>query len=150
MLKALKIKGGFDVILNSATKLATANTELQYEKIMTPSQYRLTAELVGMVHEDFQGFHPGYRGVHAQGRYYAGRFKATPEAKKLSRAVHLQGQPVPVTVRHSHSTSGNPWGPATGPSMAAKFYLPDGTVTDLIALAMPNFIARTPMRPSKF
>ena len=28
--------------------------------------------------------------------------------------------------------------------MAAKFYLPDGTVTDLIALAMPNFIARTP------
>ncbi|MGC2599188.1 MAG: catalase [Nitrososphaeraceae archaeon] len=111
---------------------------------MTPSQYRLAAELVGMVHEDFQGFHPGYRGVHAQGRYYAGRFKATPEAKKLSRAVHLQGQPVPVTVRHSHSTSGNPWGPATGPSMAAKFYLPDGTVTDLIALAMPNFIARTP------
>ena len=69
---------------------------------MTPSQYRLVAELVGMVHEDFQGFHPGYRGVHAQGRYYAGRFKATPEAKKLSRAVHLQGQPVPVTVRHSH------------------------------------------------
>ena len=67
---------------------------------MTPSQYRLASELVEMIHEDFQGFHPGYRGVHAQGRYYAGRFKATPEAKKLSRAVHLQGQPVPVTVRH--------------------------------------------------
>ena len=28
---------------------------------MTPSQYRLAAELVGMIHEDFQGFHPGYR-----------------------------------------------------------------------------------------
>jgi catalase len=111
---------------------------------MTPSQYRLASELVGLIHEDFQGFHPGYRGVHAQGRYYAGRFKATPEAKKLSRAVHLQGQPVPVTVRHSHSASGSPWGPAARPSMATKFYLPEGTVTDLIALPIPLFFARTP------
>lgn len=111
---------------------------------MTPSQYRLAAELVEMIHEDFQGFHPGYRGVHAQGRYYAAIFRATPEAKKLSRAVHLQGQPVPATVRHGHSPSGNPWGPATSPSMAVKFYLPDGTVTDLIGLTIPIFIGRTP------
>jgi len=111
---------------------------------MTPSQYRLAAELVEMIHEDFQGFHPGYRGVHAQGRYYAATFKASPEAKKLSRAVHLQGQPVPVTVRHGHSASGNPWGPAVTPSMAVKFYLPDGTVTDLISLTIPVFFGRTP------
>jgi catalase len=111
---------------------------------MTPSQYRRAAELVEMIHEDFQGFHPGFRGVHAQGRYYAAVFKATPEAKKLSRAVHLQGQPVPATVRHGHSASGNPWGPAMSPSMAVKFYLPDGTVTDLIALTIPLFPARTP------
>ena len=111
---------------------------------MTPSQYRLAAELVDMIHEDFQGFHPGYRGVHAQGRYYAAIFKATPEAKKLSRAIHLQGQPVPVTVRHGHSASGNPWGPATSPSMAVKFYLPDGTITDLIAITIPVFFGRTP------
>jgi catalase len=51
---------------------------------MAPSQYRLAAELVAMIHENFQGLHPGYRGVHAQGRYYAAVFKATPEAKKLS------------------------------------------------------------------
>ena len=56
---------------------------------MTPSKYRLASELVEMIHEDFQGFHSGYRGVHAQGRYYFAVFKATPEAKKLSRAVHL-------------------------------------------------------------
>jgi len=111
---------------------------------MAPSQYRLAAELVDMIHENFQGFHPGYRGVHAQGRYYAAIFKATPEAKKLSRAVHLQGQPVPATVRHGHSPSGNPWGPAVTPSMAVKFYLPDGTVTDLIALTIPVFFGRTP------
>ena len=73
---------------------------------MTPSQYRLASELVEMIHEDFQGFHPGYRDVHAQGRYYFAIFKATSEAKKLSRAVHLQGQPVPATVRHGHSGSG--------------------------------------------
>src|SRR4029079_16916854 len=111
---------------------------------MAPSQYRLAAELVEMIHENFQGFHPGYRGVHAQGRYYAAIFRATPDAKKLSRAVHLQGQPVPVTVRHGHSASGNPWGPAVTPSMAVKFYLPDGTVTDLIGLTIPLFFGRTP------
>lgn len=57
---------------------------------MVPSQYRLASELVEMIHENFQGFHPGYRRVQAQGRYYAAIFKATSEAKKLSRAVHLQ------------------------------------------------------------
>ena len=60
---------------------------------MTPSQYRFASELVEMIHEDFQGFHPGYRGVHAQGRYYAAIFKTTPEAKKLSRAVHCKVSP---------------------------------------------------------
>ena len=111
---------------------------------MAPSQYRLASELVEMIHQNFQGFHPGYRGVHAQGRYYAAIFKATPEAKKLSRAAHLQGQPVPATVRHGHSPSGNPWVPAVSPSMAVKFYLPDGTVTDLIAITIPVFFGRTP------
>ena len=90
-------------------------------------QYHLSAKLVEMIHRDFQGFHPGYRDVHASGRYYAGVFKATPEARKLSRAVHLQGDSVPVTVRYSNSRSGNPWGPATTASMAVRFYLPDGT-----------------------
>src|ERR1700726_2033063 len=111
---------------------------------MNHGQYRISAQLVEMIHQDFQGSHPGYRDVHASGRYYAGTFRATPEAKKLSRAVHLQGDPVPVTVRHSNSRSGNPWGPATTASMAVKFYLPDGTVTDLVSLPIPLFFARTP------
>src|ERR1700675_2570755 len=110
---------------------------------MNHGQYRIAAKLVEMIHEDFQGFHPGYRGVHASGRYYAGTFKATPEAKQLSRAVHLQGNSVPVTVRHSNSPK-SPWGPASSPSMAVRFYLPDGTVTDLVALPIPLFFARTP------
>ena len=114
------------------------------EPSVNHGQFQLAQRLVAAIHEDFQGFHPGYRGVHAQGRYYAATFTATPEAKKLSRAVHLQGDPIPVSVRHSNSRSGSPWGPATSVSLAAKFFLPDGTVTDLIALPIPLFIARTP------
>jgi catalase len=117
---------------------------------MNHGQYRLAAQLVEAIHQDFQGFHPGYRDVHASGRYYAGTFKATPEAKKLSRAVHLQGEPVPVSVRHSNSGSGNPWGPATSVSMAVRFYLPDGTVTDMVSLPFPLFFARTPEETLEF
>src|SRR6202161_597017 len=117
---------------------------------MNHGQYRKAAELVEMIHADFQGFHPGYRGVHAQARYYGVPSKATPETKQLSRAVHLQGNPVPVTVRHSNSRSGNPWGPATTASMAVRFYLPDGTVTDLVSLPIPLFFARTPDETLEF
>ncbi|MGJ7506271.1 catalase family peroxidase [Variovorax sp. GT1P44] len=113
-------------------------------------QYHLAAKLVGMIHRDFQGFHPGYRDVHASGRYYAGMFKATPEAGELSRAVHLQGDSVPVTVRYSNSRSGNPWGPATTASMAVRFYLADGTTTDLVSLPIPLFFARTPEETLEF
>ncbi|WP_322616920.1 catalase family peroxidase [Pseudomonas sp. BIC9C] len=113
-------------------------------------QYRLSAKLVEMIHQDFQGFHPGYRDVHASGRYYAGVFTATPEAGKISRAVHLQGDSVPVTVRYSNSRSGNPWGPATTASMAVRFYLPDGTLTDLVSLPIPLFFARTPEETLEF
>src|ERR1700676_1057673 len=116
---------------------------------MNQRQYQMSAELVEMIHEDFQGFHPGFRGVHASGRYYAGIFTATAEAKQLSRAVHLQGNPVPVTVRHSN-TPKNPWGPASSASMAVKFFLPDGTVTDLVALPIPLFFARTPEETHEF
>ena len=110
---------------------------------MNHGEYRIAAKLVEAVHQDFQGFHAGYRDVHSSGRYYAGTFKATPETKKLSRAIHLQGDPIPVTVRHSNSRSGNPWGPATTVSMAVRFYLPDGTTTDLVSLPIPLFFART-------
>lgn len=111
---------------------------------MNPSQYNIAEELVEGVHSVFQGFHPGYRGVHANGRYYSGTFKATPEAKQLSRAIHLQGEVIPVTVRHSNSVSGSPWGPSSSVSMATKFYLPNGTITDLIALPIPVFLGRDP------
>lgn len=110
---------------------------------MNGHQYRLASQLVELIHEH-QGFHPGYRAIHAQGRYYAGQFTATPAARHISRADHFQGQPVPVTVRHSNSPSGNPFGPADSVSMATRFYLPDGRITDLIALPITLFFTRTP------
>ena len=46
-------------------------------------------------------------GAACQGRFYDGTFTATPEAAELCRAPHLQGDPVPVTVRWSNA-GGNP------------------------------------------
>jgi catalase len=111
---------------------------------MNHGQFYLAPQLVDLIHKNFGGFHAGYRGVHAVGRYYAGTFTATPEAKKISRAAHLQGNAVPVTVRHSINVSADPLSGAGAPSMATKFFLPDGTVTDLIGLILPVFLASTP------
>ena len=117
---------------------------------MNHGQYVIAEKLVGLIHQNFQGFHPGYRDVHASGRYYAATFTATPAAKALTRAAHFQGVAVSATVRHSVSASGNPLGPVGAPSMAVKFYLPNGTVTDLIALQLPLFPTRTPEETAEF
>jgi catalase len=117
---------------------------------MNHGQYVIAEKLVGLIHQNFQGFHPGYRDVHASGRYYAATFTATPAAKGLSRAAHFQGNAIPATVRHSVSASGNPLGPVGAPSMAVKFYLPNGTVTDLIMLQLPLFPTRTPEETAEF
>ena len=92
------------------------------------------------------GRHPGYRALHAKGTVLAGTFAAAPEAARLSRAAHLQGEPVPVTARLSNG-SGNPRVPDAAPDvrgLAVKFYLPDGSRTDIVAQTAPRFPVRTP------
>ena len=42
------------------------------------------------------GRHPGHRALHAKGTLLKGTFTATPEAARLTRAAHMQGEPVPV------------------------------------------------------
>jgi catalase len=102
-------------------------------------------DLVQLLNQDLGGFHPGYRAVHASGRLYAGTFQATAVAKQASRAVHLQGELIPATVRLSSNFSGDPAAaPASVNGMATKFYLPDGQVTDVIAVGIPVFLVRTP------
>jgi catalase len=89
----------------------------------------------------------GARALHAKGTLLKGTFTASPAAAKLTKAAHMQGDPVPVTVRFSNG-SGDPATPDYGPEvrgMATKFYLPgDGGRTDISAQTVPRFPVRTP------
>ena len=107
-------------------------------------QFHRAHELVEGIHAT-AGFHPGFRAVHALGRIYRGTFTASGDGASLTRAVHLQpGAVVPATVRFS-SSSADPEAPLSPiAAMATKFYLDDGTVTDLIALNLPFFPLPTP------
>jgi catalase len=92
------------------------------------------------------GSHLGYRALHAKGILVKGTFTASASAARLTRAQHMKGEPVPVTVRFSNG-SGDPDLPDYGPEvrgMAVKFYLPDGSRTDISAQTVPRFPARTP------
>ena len=93
------------------------------------------------------GTKDGFRAAHAKGTVLTGSFSATPEAATLTRAPHMQGDPVDVTVRFSNG-AGDPATPdyaaREGRGMATKFYLPDGAKTDIVALSLPCFFVRTP------
>ena len=93
------------------------------------------------------GEHPGHRVAHARGTILAGTFTAPPAAAELTRAPHMQGDPVDVTVRFSNGAPdpGVPdYASREGRGMATKFYLPDGEKTDIVALSLPCFFVRTP------
>jgi catalase len=95
---------------------------------------------------EVSGVHPGYRAAHAKGTLMAGTFTATACAERLTRAPHMQGQPVPATVRFSNG-GGDPGAPdyaRSGRGLAVKLYLEDGSRTDMVALTLPCFFVRTP------
>jgi catalase len=92
------------------------------------------------------GPHPGFRPVHAKGLVCTGKFQASPEAHRVSRAPHLQGQSVPTIIRFSNS-AGDPAvhdGLANVRSLSVKFQLPGGKSADILANSVEGFIARTP------
>jgi catalase len=93
------------------------------------------------------GKHPGFRSAHAKGIVCEGEFTPASTAATLSRAPHLKGKPVRVTVRFSDST-GVPNIPDGAPEasphgMAVKFHLPD-TSTDIVTNAFNGFAVATP------
>jgi catalase len=106
----------------------------------------LAEQLVNAIN-DISGRHPGFRAAHAKGTLCAGTFTPSPEARGLTRAAHMQGDPVRVTVRFSNG-SGDPGAPdgepREGRGMSTKFYLPDGSTTDIVGLTLPAFFVRTP------
>ena len=92
------------------------------------------------------GPHPGFRPVHAKGIVCSGSFRATPDARRMTRAPHMQGQTVPTVIRFANA-SGDPGvhdGAPSVRSLAMKFQLPDGKNTDILANSVEGFVARTP------
>jgi catalase len=92
------------------------------------------------------GAHPHRRALHAKGTWCAGTFTATPEAARLSRAAHFQGQAVPALIRFSNA-SGDPDSNDAGREargMAVKLRLADGEETDILGTTNPAFATRTP------
>jgi len=108
---------------------------------MPHSQYAQSEKIVRLIHGIF-GIHPTYRAFHASGALFRGTFQANENAKRYSRAIHLQGSTVPVTVRYSLGGGDPEAAPKQTVGMATKFYLPDGRVTDLVMLNASSFPAR--------
>src|SRR3954451_16181658 len=102
------------------------------------------AEQVVDAINDISGAHPGHRAAHANGTLMRGTF--TPSDAGLTTAGHMQADPVRVTARFSNG-GGDPGIPdyaKEGRGLALKFYLPDGSTTDIVGLTLPCFFARTP------
>src|SRR4051794_6745820 len=93
------------------------------------------------------GSHPGHRAAHAKGVVLSGTFTPADAARGLTRAAQFAGDPVRVTVRFSNGGANPDTSDAEvgdGRGMATKFYLPDGSTTDIVALSLPVFFVRNP------
>jgi catalase len=103
-------------------------------------------EMVDALHSAF-GKHPNARAVHAKGLILEGTFTPAADAKRISKAPHLQSTTVRVTFRFSDFT-GIPNIPDTvGASnprgLSIKFHLPDGSSTDIVAHSFNGFPTAT-------
>ena len=93
------------------------------------------------------GIHPGFRFAHAKGLVLTGTFTPAPTARSISKAAHLTGGPVPVTVRLSDGTGipdmsdANPNASPRG--MAIRFTLPKNSYTDIVANSHNGFFVGT-------
>jgi catalase len=109
----------------------------------SPASATVVAQLVETM-RTLAGPHPGFRPVHAKGIVCSGTFRASAEARAVSRALHLQGQAVPTVMRFSNS-SGDPDvhdGIPNARALAVKFQLPDGKNADILPLHIEGFPAR--------
>jgi len=103
-------------------------------------------ELVDSLNSVF-GIHKGARAVHSKGILVEGLFTPSPTAAAVSKALHLQKQATPVTVRFS-DFSGDPavadaHALANPRGMAIRFHLPGGAQTDLVTHSVNGFPTAT-------
>jgi catalase len=93
------------------------------------------------------GVHPGFRFAHAKGMVLTGTFTPAKGAESISRAGHLKGPVVPLTVRLSDGTGVpqiNDDNPNASPrGMAVRFALPGGGFTDIVANSHNGFFVGT-------
>lgn len=96
---------------------------------------------------------PGLRPSHPKGILLTGTFTPSARAGELTQAAHMQGDPTRVTVRFSNASTdprsndaavGDPRG------MSVKFYLPDGSTTDVVCQNWPVFVVGTPQEFLEF
>jgi catalase len=102
------------------------------------------AELVDAIGKAGGSF-PGHRAAHAKGVVLTGTFTPAKGAAALTRAAQFAGGPSRVTVRFSNggaNPGSNDAEVGDGRGMATKFYLPDGTTSDIVALSLPVFFVR--------
>jgi len=88
------------------------------------------------------GSHPGFRPAHAKGIVCSGTFRGAPDARRVSRAPHLQGQAVPTIIRFSNA-SGDPHvhdGLANQRALSVKFQFPDGQSADVLANSIEGWL----------
>jgi len=109
-------------------------------------QKSLAEQLVDAFNTVF-GTHPGLRANHPKGVVLEGSFTPSDQAASVSKAAHFakQAKPIPITVRFS-AGSGLPTVPDTNEmprGMAVKFFLPDGSQTDLVVLSYNGFPVAT-------
>jgi catalase len=105
----------------------------------------LAVRVVDSITRNYRG-DGSHRAAHAKGFCVSGTFIATPEAAALTRAIHMQGATLPVTVRFSNGSGSltsadyhiDPRG------MAVRFHLPGGESSDVVALSQRTFFVRTP------
>lgn len=92
------------------------------------------------------GRHEGCRVLHAKGTLCKGHFTATPAARELTTAPHMQGERIEATVRFSNGRGIPDAADAERDvrGLAVKLYLPDGGRTDLVAQTAPRTPTRTP------
>ena len=105
----------------------------------------LATRVVDSIARNYRGGRD-HRAAHAKGFCAAGTFTATSAAAELTRADHLQGRTVPVTVRFSNGSGSLESADyhIDGRGMAVKFHLPGGGTTDMVAISQRVFFVRTP------
>jgi catalase len=93
------------------------------------------------------GVHTGFRFAHAKGMVLTGTFTPVKGAASLSRAAHLKGAVVPVTVRLSDGTGvpliNDDNANASPREMAVRFTLPGGGFTDIVSNSHNGFFVGT-------